>query len=114
MPTSCSRTASGSSARAPRADGSSARGPAGDLPNPASSSPLYNVTYVRVYQTEPEAVWYSYTTGYLSGFLAWGNLPLRNGVELLSATGRQLAGIRLSDLLPPALHLGCRRLLQPD
>ena len=36
------------------------------------SSPLYNVTYVRVYQTEPEAVWYSYTTGYLSGFLAWG------------------------------------------
>ena len=64
------------------------------------SSPLYNVTYVRVYQTEPEAVWYSYTTGTLrvSGL---GNLPLRNGVELLSVLV-QLAGIRLSDLLPPA------------
>jgi hypothetical protein len=35
------------------------------------SSPLYNVTYVRVYDTEPVAVWYSYTMGYLYGFLAW-------------------------------------------
>ena len=43
------------------------------------SSPLYNVTYVRVYQTEPEAVWYSYTTGYLSGFLAWGTYVYGTG-----------------------------------
>jgi hypothetical protein len=36
------------------------------------SSPVYSATYVRVYETEPEAVWYGYTMGYLSGFLAWG------------------------------------------
>lgn len=36
------------------------------------SSPVYNVTYVRVYETEPNAVWYGYTMGYLTGFLAWG------------------------------------------
>jgi hypothetical protein len=36
------------------------------------SSPVYNVTYVRVYDTEPDAVWYGYTMGYLSGYLAWG------------------------------------------
>ena len=77
------------------------------------SSPLYNVTYVRVYQTEPEAVWYSYTTGSPLRVSGLGNLRLRNGVELLSVLV-QLAGIRLSDLLHPALHLGCRRLLQPD
>ena len=35
------------------------------------SSPLYNVTYVRVYESEPDAVWYGYTMGYLYGFLAW-------------------------------------------
>ena len=39
-----------------------------DIP---ASSPLYNVTYVRVYETEPDAVWYGYTAGYTSGFLAW-------------------------------------------
>ena len=37
------------------------------------------MTYVRVYQTEPEAVWYSYTTGYLSGFLAWGTYVYGTG-----------------------------------
>jgi hypothetical protein len=36
------------------------------------SSPVYNVTYVRIYETEPDAVWYGYTMGYLTGFLAWG------------------------------------------
>lgn len=36
------------------------------------ASPVYNVTYVRVYDTEPNAVWYGYTMGYLTGFLAWG------------------------------------------
>ena len=38
----------------------------------APSSPFYNATYVHVYDTVPDAVWYSYTMGYLSGFLAWG------------------------------------------
>jgi uncharacterized protein YraI len=36
------------------------------------ASPVYNVTYVRVYETQPNAVWYGYTMGYLTGFLAWG------------------------------------------
>ncbi len=36
------------------------------------ASPVYNVTYVRVYESEPNAVWYGYTMGYLTGFLAWG------------------------------------------
>ena len=35
------------------------------------SSPAYNVTYVRVYKTEPDAVWYGYTMGYLGAYLAW-------------------------------------------
>jgi len=35
------------------------------------SSPLYNATYVQVYDTEPDAVWYSYTMGYHYCFLAW-------------------------------------------
>lgn len=37
-----------------------------------ASSPVYNVTYVRVYESEPNAVWYGYTMGYLTGYLAWG------------------------------------------
>lgn len=43
------------------------------------SSPVYNVTYVRVYDTEPDAVWYSYTMGYLYGFLAWGTYVYGTG-----------------------------------
>jgi Bacterial SH3 domain len=44
-----------------------------------SSSPLHNVTYVHVYQTEPEAVWYSYTMGYLGAYLAWGTYVYGTG-----------------------------------
>ncbi|PVB60197.1 SH3 domain-containing protein [Labrenzia sp. 011] len=36
------------------------------------SSPVYNTTYVRIYESEPDAVWYGYTMGYLTGYLAWG------------------------------------------
>ena len=43
------------------------------------SSPLYNATYVRVYETEPDAVWYGYTMGYLYGFLAWGTYVYGTG-----------------------------------
>ncbi|MGO4525172.1 SH3 domain-containing protein [Microvirga sp. 2MCAF35] len=43
------------------------------------SSPFYNVTYVRVYDTEPDAVWYGYTMGYLYGFLAWGTYVYGTG-----------------------------------
>ncbi|WP_210161016.1 SH3 domain-containing protein [Microvirga lotononidis] len=43
------------------------------------SSPVYNVTYVRVYDTEPNAVWYGYTMGYLFGFLAWGTYVYGTG-----------------------------------
>ena len=35
------------------------------------SSPLYNVTYVHVYETEADAIWYGYTMGYLNCYLAW-------------------------------------------
>ncbi|WP_114943571.1 SH3 domain-containing protein [Microvirga calopogonii] len=43
------------------------------------SSPVYDATYVRVYDTEPDAVWYGYTMGYLSGFLAWGTYVYGTG-----------------------------------
>ena len=43
------------------------------------SSPLYNVTYVRVHDTEPDAVWYSYTMGYLNCFLAWDSCVYGTG-----------------------------------
>jgi len=43
------------------------------------SSPVYNVTYVRIYETEPDAVWYGYTMGYLTGFLAWGTFVYGTG-----------------------------------
>ena len=43
------------------------------------SSPVYNATYVRVYDTEPDAVWYGYTMGYLSGYLAWGTYVYGTG-----------------------------------
>ncbi|RWQ15763.1 SH3 domain-containing protein [Mesorhizobium sp.] len=35
------------------------------------SSPIYNATYVRVYRTENDAVWFGYTLGYLGAYLAW-------------------------------------------
>jgi hypothetical protein len=43
------------------------------------SSPVYNATYVHVYDTEPDAVWYGYTMGYLSGYLAWGTYVYGTG-----------------------------------
>lgn len=43
------------------------------------SSPVYNTTYVRVYESEPGAVWYGYTMGYLAGFLAWGTFVYGSG-----------------------------------
>lgn len=43
------------------------------------SSPVYNATYVRVYETEPDAVWYGYTMGYLFSFLAWGTYVYGTG-----------------------------------
>lgn len=35
------------------------------------SSPAYNATYVRIYDTDADAVWFGYTMGYLGAFLAW-------------------------------------------
>ncbi|GAB4513688.1 MAG: hypothetical protein Tsb0019_11180 [Roseibium sp.] len=43
------------------------------------SSPVYNTTYVRIYESEPGAVWYGYTMGYLAGFLAWGTFVYGSG-----------------------------------
>jgi uncharacterized protein YraI len=43
------------------------------------SSPVYNATYVRVYQTEPDAVWYGYTLGYLGAYLAWDTFVYGTG-----------------------------------
>jgi hypothetical protein len=43
------------------------------------SSPIYNATYVRVYDTEPDAVWYGYTMCYLWGFPAWGTYVYGTG-----------------------------------
>jgi len=43
------------------------------------SSPVYNATYVRVYSTEPGAVWFGYTMGYLGAYLAWDSLIYGTG-----------------------------------
>lgn len=43
------------------------------------TSPVYNVTYVRVYDSSPDFVWYGYTSGYLWGFSAWGSLVYGTG-----------------------------------
>jgi hypothetical protein len=43
------------------------------------SSPVYNVTSVHVYDTEPDAVWYGYTMGYLYGYPAWGTYVYGTG-----------------------------------
>jgi hypothetical protein len=43
------------------------------------SSPVYNATYVRVYNTEPGAVWFGYTMGYLGAYLAWDAIVYGTG-----------------------------------
>ena len=43
------------------------------------SSPVYNATYVRVYDSTPEYVVYGYTGGYLWGFPAWGTYVYGTG-----------------------------------
>ncbi|MCT8970775.1 SH3 domain-containing protein [Microbaculum marinisediminis] len=43
------------------------------------SSPVYNATYVRVYDTSPGVVWFGYTMGYLGAYLAWDNLVYGTG-----------------------------------
>ena len=44
-----------------------------------SSSPVYNVTYVRVYDTTPGAVWVGVTMGYYWGYLAWNTYVYGSG-----------------------------------
>ena len=43
------------------------------------SSPLYNVTYVKVYAATPAAVTYGYTSGYMMGFVTAGVLVYGTG-----------------------------------
>lgn len=43
------------------------------------SSPVYNATYVRIYEAEPDAIWYGYTLGYLGVYLAWDTLVWGSG-----------------------------------
>ncbi|MEW5422030.1 SH3 domain-containing protein [Amorphus sp. 3PC139-8] len=43
------------------------------------SSPVYPATYVSVYDTEPGAVWFGYTAGYLTGLLAWNTYVYGTG-----------------------------------
>lgn len=43
------------------------------------SSPVYNVTYVRVYSSTPEYVVVGYTAGYLWGYLAWNTYVYGTG-----------------------------------
>ncbi|MCP4315020.1 MAG: hypothetical protein GY789_03040 [Hyphomicrobiales bacterium] len=43
------------------------------------SSPVYNATYVRVYQSTPTYVTYGYTSGYMWAFLAWGTFVYGTG-----------------------------------
>ncbi len=43
------------------------------------TSPVYNVTYVKVYSSTPTAVWFGYTAGYRWGYLAWGTYVYGTG-----------------------------------
>src|SRR4051812_48230397 len=43
------------------------------------SSPLYNVTYVKIYSATPAAVTYGYTAGYLMGFVSAGVMVYGTG-----------------------------------
>ncbi len=43
------------------------------------SSPVYNVTYVRVYQTTPEVVYVGYTPGYTGTYVAGGTVVYGTG-----------------------------------
>lgn len=43
------------------------------------SSPVYNVTYVRVYSSTPDYVVVGYTAGYLWGYLAWNTYVYGTG-----------------------------------
>lgn len=43
------------------------------------SSPLYRVTYVKVYGTTPEAVTYGYTSGYMMGYVTAGVIVYGTG-----------------------------------
>ncbi|BCH31055.1 hypothetical protein MesoLjLc_29850 [Mesorhizobium sp. L-8-10] len=43
------------------------------------SSPVYNATYVRIYDTDDDAVWFGYTAGYLGAYLAWDALVYGTG-----------------------------------
>ncbi|WP_255571428.1 SH3 domain-containing protein [Ensifer sp. ENS12] len=56
-----------------------ARAVADEIYGIPSSSPAYNATYVRVYDTEPDAVWYGYTLGYLYTYLAWDTVVWGSG-----------------------------------
>lgn len=47
------------------------------------SSPVYNATYVRVYRTETDAVWFGYTMGYLGAYLAWDALVYGTGWDYI-------------------------------
>jgi uncharacterized protein YraI len=43
------------------------------------SSPVYNTTYVRIYDSSPTQIVYGYNSGYRWGFLAWGLLVYGSG-----------------------------------
>ena len=55
---------------------SSVPDPIYDIP---PSSPVYNVTYVRIYDTYDDGYLFGYTAGYRWGFLAWGLLVYGSG-----------------------------------
>jgi hypothetical protein len=67
------------------------------------SNPLYNVTYVKVYDSTPEVVYVGYTPGYTSSYRLRG---LRHRLVLPALLGPAL-------LLPPSLDLGLPRSLEP-
>ena len=89
--TSCSRTASGSWPNRREAHGSSPARSRRDLRHTAVVAGLQRHLCARV-RDEPDAVWYGYTIGYLSGFLVLGYLRLRHRL-VLSAVLVQLARI---------------------
>ena len=73
------------------------------------SSPLYNVTYVRLYQVAHDQVVDGYTDGYLGEYVADGVVTWGTGYYYppYLAVGAAAA------LLPASVHVRLRRLLQP-
>ena len=67
------------------------------------SEPVYNVTYVDVYESTPEVVYVGYTPGYMWSYPWYGVPDLRHGLVLPAVLG-PVATTRVPS--PYGMHVG--------